>query len=191
MSQWGAYAMAKAGKTAEEIVMHYFRGVSIGPGVGISKRHIRSAKTDCAQKGGRAMRPLQRVVAFPDCRGLFARTIGFIRSSCFQALQRFIQHRLPLFKIHIRHIEGFQLVVELLGLRQRGACAMQVKLDARAPLLERTFMAQQRALRETGGKIEALFGGELFAGGDERGERGVVRCSSRPGTRGHRCSSTL
>ena len=30
MSQWGAYAMAKAGKTAEEIVMHYFRGVSIG-----------------------------------------------------------------------------------------------------------------------------------------------------------------
>ena len=29
MSQWGAYAMAKAGKTAEEIVMHYFRGVSI------------------------------------------------------------------------------------------------------------------------------------------------------------------
>ena len=29
MSQWGAYAMAKAGKSAEEIVMHYFRGVSI------------------------------------------------------------------------------------------------------------------------------------------------------------------
>ena len=29
MSQWGAYAMAKAGKTAEEIVMHYFQGVSI------------------------------------------------------------------------------------------------------------------------------------------------------------------
>ena len=29
MSQWGAYAMAKAGETAEEIVMHYFRGVSI------------------------------------------------------------------------------------------------------------------------------------------------------------------
>lgn len=29
MSQWGAYAMAKAGKTAEEIVMHYFRGVGI------------------------------------------------------------------------------------------------------------------------------------------------------------------
>ena len=29
MSQWGAYAMAKAGKTAEEIVKHYFRGVSI------------------------------------------------------------------------------------------------------------------------------------------------------------------
>ncbi|MBE5799782.1 MAG: SpoIID/LytB domain-containing protein [Clostridiales bacterium] len=29
MSQWGAYAMAKAGKTAEEIVSHYFKGVSI------------------------------------------------------------------------------------------------------------------------------------------------------------------
>lgn len=29
MSQWGAYAMAKAGKTAEEIVKHYFQGVSI------------------------------------------------------------------------------------------------------------------------------------------------------------------
>jgi len=29
MSQWGAYAMAKAGKTAEEIVMHYFAGVSL------------------------------------------------------------------------------------------------------------------------------------------------------------------
>ena len=29
MSQWGAYAMAKAGKTAQEIVMHYFRGVTI------------------------------------------------------------------------------------------------------------------------------------------------------------------
>ena len=30
MSQWGAYAMAKEGKTAEEIVMHYFRGVTLG-----------------------------------------------------------------------------------------------------------------------------------------------------------------
>ena len=29
MSQWGAYAMAQQGKTAEEIVMHYFQGVSI------------------------------------------------------------------------------------------------------------------------------------------------------------------
>ena len=29
MSQWGAYAMAKAGKTAEEIVMHYFTGVTL------------------------------------------------------------------------------------------------------------------------------------------------------------------
>ena len=29
MSQWGAYAMAKAGKTAEEIVMHYFRDVTL------------------------------------------------------------------------------------------------------------------------------------------------------------------
>ena len=29
MSQWGAYAMAKAGKTAEEIVMHYFAGVTL------------------------------------------------------------------------------------------------------------------------------------------------------------------
>jgi len=29
MSQWGAYAMAKAGRTAQEIVMHYFKGVSI------------------------------------------------------------------------------------------------------------------------------------------------------------------
>ena len=29
MSQWGAYAMAQAGKTAEEIVMHYFRDVTI------------------------------------------------------------------------------------------------------------------------------------------------------------------
>ena len=29
MSQWGAYAMAKAGKTAEEIVMHYFTDVTL------------------------------------------------------------------------------------------------------------------------------------------------------------------
>ena len=29
MSQWGAYAMAKAGKTADEIVTHYFAGVTI------------------------------------------------------------------------------------------------------------------------------------------------------------------
>ena len=29
MSQWGAYAMAKEGKTAEEIVTHYFAGVVI------------------------------------------------------------------------------------------------------------------------------------------------------------------
>lgn len=29
MSQWGAYAMAQDGKTAEEIVLHYFRGVTL------------------------------------------------------------------------------------------------------------------------------------------------------------------
>ena len=29
MSQWGAYAMAKEGKTVEEIVMHYFTGVTL------------------------------------------------------------------------------------------------------------------------------------------------------------------
>lgn len=29
MSQWGAYAMAKQGKTAEEIVTHYFAGVTL------------------------------------------------------------------------------------------------------------------------------------------------------------------
>ena len=29
MSQWGAYAMAKGGKTAQEIVMHYFAGVTL------------------------------------------------------------------------------------------------------------------------------------------------------------------
>ena len=29
MSQWGAYAMAEQGKTAEEIVMHYFAGVTL------------------------------------------------------------------------------------------------------------------------------------------------------------------
>ena len=29
MSQWGAYGMAKNGKSAEEIVMHYFRNVSL------------------------------------------------------------------------------------------------------------------------------------------------------------------
>ena len=29
MSQWGAYAMAKQGYTAEDIVMHYFAGVTI------------------------------------------------------------------------------------------------------------------------------------------------------------------
>ena len=29
MSQWGAYAMAKEGKTAEEIVTHYFAGVTL------------------------------------------------------------------------------------------------------------------------------------------------------------------
>ncbi len=30
MSQWGAYAMAKEGRTAQEIVTHYFAGVSLG-----------------------------------------------------------------------------------------------------------------------------------------------------------------
>ena len=29
MSQWGAYEMAKEGKSAEEIVMHYFTGVEL------------------------------------------------------------------------------------------------------------------------------------------------------------------
>ena len=29
MSQWGAYGMAQAGKTAEEIIMHYFRKVTL------------------------------------------------------------------------------------------------------------------------------------------------------------------
>ena len=29
MSQWGAYAMAKQGSSAEDIVMHYFRGVTL------------------------------------------------------------------------------------------------------------------------------------------------------------------
>lgn len=29
MSQWGAYAMAKAGSTAQEIVTHYFKGVTL------------------------------------------------------------------------------------------------------------------------------------------------------------------
>ena len=29
MSQWGAYAMAQAGKTAQEIVLHYFTGVTL------------------------------------------------------------------------------------------------------------------------------------------------------------------
>ena len=29
MSQWGAYAMAKQGKTAEDIVLHYFTGVTL------------------------------------------------------------------------------------------------------------------------------------------------------------------
>ena len=29
MSQWGAYGMAQAGSTAEEIVTYYFRDVSI------------------------------------------------------------------------------------------------------------------------------------------------------------------
>ena len=29
MSQWGAYAMAKEGKNAEEIIKHYFKDISI------------------------------------------------------------------------------------------------------------------------------------------------------------------
>ena len=29
MSQWGAYAMAQQGKTAREIVLHYFAGVTL------------------------------------------------------------------------------------------------------------------------------------------------------------------
>ena len=102
----------------------------------------------------------------------------------FQTFQRSIQNHLPFGKIHIGHIEGFQLVVELLGLRQRGACAVQVKLNPRAPLFERTFVAQQRALWETGGKIEALFGGKLFAGGDERGERGDGQVQQPPRNEG-------
>lgn len=29
MSQWGAYAMAKSGKSAREIVTHYFQDVQV------------------------------------------------------------------------------------------------------------------------------------------------------------------
>jgi stage II sporulation protein D len=29
MSQWGAYALAKEGKKAEEILKHYFKGIEI------------------------------------------------------------------------------------------------------------------------------------------------------------------
>ena len=104
----------------------------------------------------------------------------------FQAFQRSIQNRLPFGKIHIGHIEGFQLVVQFLGLRERGACAMQMELNPGAALFQRALVAQQRAPRDTGGKVEGLFGGELFArgaGGRVRWGRGVLPCCIRPRAR--------
>ena len=88
------------------------------------------------------------------------------------------------FKIHVRHIEGFQFVVELLGLRQRGACAVQVKLNPARPCSSAHSWRSSAPLRETGGKIEALFGGKLFAGGDERGERGDGQVQQPPWNEG-------
>ena len=41
-------------------------------------------------------------------------------SLCVQRRQRIVQHPLPGGKIHIGHIEGFQFIVQLFGLRQRG-----------------------------------------------------------------------
>jgi len=42
MSQWGANGMAKQGKTAEEILLHYYTGVKIEPlGVDLAKRAAR------------------------------------------------------------------------------------------------------------------------------------------------------
>ena len=61
--------------------------------------------------------------------------------------------------------------MQFLGLRERGACAMQMELNPGAALFQRALVAQQRAPRDTGGKVEGLFGGELFARGDKGRQR--------------------
>lgn len=49
-------------------------------------------------------------------------------------IQRFFQNFLPASKDHVGHIEGFQLIVKLLRLRERGDGAVQMQPDAlRAP----------------------------------------------------------
>ena len=71
-------------------------------------------------------------------------------------IQRFFQNFLSASKVHVGHIEGFQLIVKLLRLRERGDGAVQMQPDACAPLLKGTFIAEKRTLRNTRRKIEGL-----------------------------------
>ena len=49
---------------------------------------------------------------------------------------------------------------------------MQVELDAGAALFKQPFLAQEAALRQTGGKVKRLLGGKKAAGGDQNAKRG-------------------
>ena len=99
----------------------------------------------------------------------------------FQRFQSLIQRLLPALEVHIRHIERLQLIVELLGLRKRCYGAVQVQLDARTLLLQRTFVAQQAACGQTQAEIECQRGGKQIAGRHQRVQRryGQVQQAAR------------
>ena len=90
---------------------------------------------------------------------MLCKTLAEVRADSVRRLkriQRFFQNFLPASKVHVGHIEGFQLIVKLLRLRERGDGAVQMQPDACAPLLKGTFIAEKRTLRNTRRKIEGL-----------------------------------
>ena len=90
---------------------------------------------------------------------MFCKTLAEVRADSVRRLkriQRFFQNFLPASKVHVGHIEGFQLIVKLLRLRERGDGAVQMQPDACAPLLKGTCIAEKRTLRNTRRKIEGL-----------------------------------
>lgn len=105
-------------------------------------------------------------------------------------IQRFFQNFLPASKVHVGHIEGFQLIVKLLRLRERGDGAVQMQPDACAPLLKGTFIAEKRTLRNTRRKSKVCSEGRISLEVISVPERGNGQSSRRSGTVGQRCSST-